>query len=139
MTGGVAATAIRFDDYARDHDVGRVDVVKMDIEGSEWSALRGMSETLARHRPVLLLEVNRVTCGRAGYDPAVFWELLCGRLGYAAWRIGESAREWARLSSPDGITQANVLFTPGELPESVAAGWDLKSCLRWARSGWAAT
>lgn len=135
VTGGVVASGIRFDDYAREHGVGRVDVVKMDIEGAEWPALRGMNDALERYRPVLLLEVNRVTCQRAGYDPQVFWDMLCGGLGYTAWRIGLSAREWARLASPPHTKQTNVLFTPGKLPKTVASGWDFRSCLRWARSG----
>jgi FkbM family methyltransferase len=34
----------------------RVDVIKMDIEGSEAKAWQGMQETIAKHRPVLLME-----------------------------------------------------------------------------------
>lgn len=34
----------------------RVDVIKMDIEGSEAKAWQGMQETIARHHPVLLME-----------------------------------------------------------------------------------
>jgi FkbM family methyltransferase len=53
----------------RDHDLvrsitldsvvaacGRVDVVKMDIEGAEFRALQGATEMLRRHRPVMFLE-----------------------------------------------------------------------------------
>jgi FkbM family methyltransferase len=35
---------------------GRIDVVKMDIEGAEPRALQGMGQILQKHRPVLLLE-----------------------------------------------------------------------------------
>jgi len=34
----------------------RVDVIKMDIEGSEPKAWQGMQETIAKHQPVLLME-----------------------------------------------------------------------------------
>ena len=34
----------------------RVDVIKMDIEGSEAKAWQGMRETIAKHHPVLLME-----------------------------------------------------------------------------------
>jgi FkbM family methyltransferase len=38
--------------------VSRVDVIKMDIEGAEVTALRGATRTLARYRPALVLEVD---------------------------------------------------------------------------------
>jgi FkbM family methyltransferase len=37
----------------------RIDGVKMDVNGSELAALRGMAELLRRDRPVLVLEVHR--------------------------------------------------------------------------------
>jgi FkbM family methyltransferase len=38
------------------HDVERIDVIKMDIEGSELRALQGMRELVARHRPAIFSE-----------------------------------------------------------------------------------
>jgi FkbM family methyltransferase len=40
------------------HDVDRVDLVKIDVEGSEVNVIEGMRETIARHRPAILLEFN---------------------------------------------------------------------------------
>lgn len=37
-------------------DEPRIDVIKLDIEGAEGRALRGMGAILARHRPVLIVE-----------------------------------------------------------------------------------
>lgn len=130
----VSAEALRFDHYASNHSLARVDLVKMDIEGAEWSALRGMRETLHRHRPLLLMEVNRSACERAGYDPSVFWNLLVKELGYKAWAIGTSAAAWAPLRNADGLTQANCLFTPQELPAAIRADWDFRGCIRWGAS-----
>jgi FkbM family methyltransferase len=39
-----------------EHDVGRVDFIKIDTEGYEPFVLRGLSKTLARHRPVVFFE-----------------------------------------------------------------------------------
>jgi FkbM family methyltransferase len=50
--------AIRFDDVAEELLPGRLDIVKMDIEGAELRALSGMRDTLRRWRPTLLLEVH---------------------------------------------------------------------------------
>ena len=58
---------IRFDDWARDAHLERTDVVKMDIEGSQLAALRGMRETLERLRPRLMaVEVDAERMRRAG-------------------------------------------------------------------------
>jgi len=123
------------DDYARENDLKRIDLIKMDIEGAEWAALRGLSRILAESSPILLMEVNRAACSRSGYDPSVFWNYLCGDFGYTAWRIGTSASKWSQLPDADGIAQANVFFIRGELPTEIATDWDFQSCLRWAKSG----
>jgi hypothetical protein len=44
------------DDYAREH--GAPDVVKLDIEGGEYLALKGLDRTLREHRPTLLIEMH---------------------------------------------------------------------------------
>ncbi len=41
-------------------------LVKLDVEGAELACLRGASELLARHRPVLLCEVGDDTAGAVG-------------------------------------------------------------------------
>ena len=48
----------RVDDILESASVRRVDVIKMDIEGAEFAALRGATATLERHRPTLLLELS---------------------------------------------------------------------------------
>jgi len=132
---GVTAQAVRLDDYAQEHNLGRIDLIKMDVEGAEWAALQGMAGIIQRDRPTLLMEVNRLACGRFGYEPNVFWEFLCRRFGYTAWQIGMSAEQWKKLTDANEISQLNVLFTPGDLPVEVATGWDFHTCLHWAGAG----
>ena len=50
--------AVRLDQLVRSENLERVDVIKMDIEGTELAALRGGSETLRRFHPLLLLELS---------------------------------------------------------------------------------
>lgn len=50
--------AMRLDDLVQSEKLGRVDVIKMDIEGAELAALRGASETIQRFHPVVLLELS---------------------------------------------------------------------------------
>ena len=39
----------------------KIDLVKIDIEGSELSALKGMKNVLANFKPLLLIEINPET------------------------------------------------------------------------------
>ncbi len=41
---------LRLDDYLEEHDLGRVDVMKMDIEGHELQALEGAERALSEQR-----------------------------------------------------------------------------------------
>jgi FkbM family methyltransferase len=50
----------------------RVDFIKVDAEGAEAGIIEGMKETIARHRPTLLLETNAAR----GYDIAAVHALL---------------------------------------------------------------
>ncbi len=45
------------DSYVRDMELGHVDLIKVDTEGTEPEVLDGAVETLARDRPVILCEV----------------------------------------------------------------------------------
>jgi FkbM family methyltransferase len=66
----------RLDDVLDELGILRVDVIKLDIEGAEWIALRGAVNTLARCRPTLILEIGRETCQAAGYEPEALVEWL---------------------------------------------------------------
>jgi hypothetical protein len=48
----------RLDDLCRDMR-GRISFVKIDVEGHELEVLRGGIETLRRHRPNLLIEIEQ--------------------------------------------------------------------------------
>jgi FkbM family methyltransferase len=69
----------------------RVDVVKLDIEGGEAAALRGMHETLARARPdlVVFAECNPSMLERSGSSTSELVELLRGQGLEVRW-IDES-------------------------------------------------
>ncbi|MFC5455676.1 FkbM family methyltransferase [Prosthecobacter fluviatilis] len=49
--------AIRLDDYINEHQISRVDFMKIDVEGAELHALRGSQKMIGRFRPMLFLEV----------------------------------------------------------------------------------
>lgn len=58
-------------------------LLKIDIEGFEWHALRGAKETLARYRPNVLVEVHPMNWAEIGESPETAAETLQW-LGYRA-------------------------------------------------------
>ena len=81
--GEVVATAplLAFDGWAERNRLDRLDVVKIDIEGAEILALRGMRDSLKRLKPRLLaIEVKDVVMERGPGDEASLHALLeeCG-------------------------------------------------------------
>lgn len=104
-TGDAAAEAVevpvrRADDVLAEAGVTRVDFIKMDIEGAEPYALRGLSRTLATHRPDIVFEINPTALARGGFDRESVLAPL-RELGY----------RFACLDEAGGL---------GELPEPVA-------------------
>lgn len=50
--------AITLDSYIENNQITRVDFIKIDIEGSELTALNGMKNTLSTFKPILLIEIS---------------------------------------------------------------------------------
>ena len=55
--------------------------IKLDIEGHEIQALRGAAQTIARHAPVIQVEVDK------GHLPAVLDGLTATGIDYEAWQV----------------------------------------------------
>jgi FkbM family methyltransferase len=99
----------------------RIDLIKMDIEGSELRALRGADRLLARDRPMLLLEAEQESLSLRG---ASFSELL-------SWLAARKYRAMD-FSSTDGRptpldtrepSSINLVF----MPEEKRAPWPASS------------
>jgi FkbM family methyltransferase len=76
----------RFDEMAGELKLSRIDVIKLDIEGAEWIALRGAINSIGRFRPVLILEIGRETCRAAGHEPEALVQWLA-KLGYRVEKV----------------------------------------------------
>ncbi len=54
-TSGAKVTSL--DNFLKDHPLGRIDCIKIDIDGYECEMFQGAKETLARYRPKLIMEL----------------------------------------------------------------------------------
>jgi FkbM family methyltransferase len=86
----------------------RLDLVKIDVEGSELAVLRGGEGTLLRHRPVLLCEIEERHTSRYGHhaDEVAAW------LAERGWRPGVYGAGGFRAVTTTCPTYNNYLFLP---------------------------
>ncbi|WP_268251869.1 FkbM family methyltransferase [Streptomyces massasporeus] len=99
------------DQLARESGTERLAFVKADVEGTELAVLKGGSATLRRHRPTLLLEIERRHPAKYGVHPADVLRHLRG-FGYQAHRRRHS--HWA--PSPTSPTTAAPTSSPPDHP-----------------------
>jgi FkbM family methyltransferase len=126
----IEVPATTLDDYFAAYD-GPIDVIKLDIQGSEGRALRGMSGLLRRHPGLkLTTEFWPIGLERAGTDPRGYLEDLI-RWGFRLHEIDER-REALGPADAAGLlatyTAANQDFTnlfcvrPGAAPTAAVPG-----------------
>ncbi|HEY2157543.1 MAG TPA: FkbM family methyltransferase [Isosphaeraceae bacterium] len=75
-SNAVYAQSVALDDVLASEPA--IHFVKMDIEGHEPFALRGLARTIAVHEPILLTEFNPRCLVRAGHEPIDYLRQLCG-------------------------------------------------------------
>ncbi|QHT70490.1 FkbM family methyltransferase [Rhodocytophaga rosea] len=71
--------------YIREKKIGRIDLMKIDVEGHEPNVLSGMEDYLDQMRPTMLIEINSDEMG------SQIEEILDGK-GYLYFNIDEKSR-----------------------------------------------
>lgn len=84
----VAVTVSTLDDLWRLGDVGRLDLVKLDVEGAEVAVLRGARATVASLRPIVVGEFNAALMPRHGTTVLDAVALL-GPTGYRSFAFAD--------------------------------------------------
>jgi FkbM family methyltransferase len=99
----------------------RVDVVKLDVEGSEPAALRGMTGLLSRpDAPILLYESNALALPFFGETPSSLTATL-RQFGYRSYAIEPGQLVPTQLDAFQPENAINCLAMKGQVP--LLAGW----------------
>ena len=79
------------DSFIAKRGIGRVDFVKIDVEGMELQVMRGAAETLRRFRPAVYFEtLPRYLHSSKGATFGEIQNFLVGGLGYGLYRLHNS-------------------------------------------------
>lgn len=100
----------RLDKFCLDNRIDRIDVLKIDVEGSELDVLRGASNCLKAFKPHVIVEVQSETSAASGSSPSEILNLLSS-YGYVLYHIGRHGKLRALDTAPL-LKFQNVLAVP---------------------------
>jgi FkbM family methyltransferase len=103
---------VTIDETVESLELGRVDVIKIDIEGYEEHAVRGAERTIERDRPTILIEMNQPLLIACGTDPATLVELLTPLYDYRYRVAGDVVRPFDTTDEALAVkTLQNLVFS----------------------------
>ena len=93
------------DEFVRQHGLGRIDFIKIDVEAHEVFVLRGLMRTLERDLPWLTMEWNdKLTIERLNHSP----ELAFLQQHYTLWVLGSNYDRSYWASRPLGFVRRKL-------------------------------
>ena len=104
--------AIAFDDYVMEQDIREIQIIKMDIEGAELYALKGMQMVLRNLRPYLIIELSPTALENAPADRQDIIRYLA-EFNYSPKRINSKGELFESCTEIPGYT--NYVFLPNEV------------------------
>jgi FkbM family methyltransferase len=109
------------DRYVREKAIGRVDLVKLDVEGGEMAVLRGANTLFELPSPpIWIIEMNVETAPLFDYAPEDLLEYVRARGNYQFVRIKEGWGRVHRMESLGGYAHGdNVVAVPGSREDAL--------------------
>ena len=81
---------IKGDDFVSDNKIDNISVIKIDVEGFEYSVLDGLRQTILKQRPVMFFEFDSNYIDRDRKTAEEYEKLLFGQLNYSLFIIEQS-------------------------------------------------
>ncbi len=101
------------DDFVQSRDIQNLNFIKIDIEGAEMSAFKGMRHTLSRFRPIVIAELCAEHQARAGYTTQAVKEWMATDVQMQAFKISDNGT-LHRVKLEEEHVADNVAFIPSE-------------------------
>ena len=101
--------SITLDTYIENQSITKIDFIKLDIEGGEFNALKGMIETLNRFKPTLLIEILNDEFYKDNNDSI---ENFLSNLGYSKFFIddeGDVSKKQKELKRENYIFSQRII------------------------------
>ena len=104
---------ISLDSYFGLNPVQKIDFIKLDIEGSEYGAIKGMQQTLKNNKGIkIITEFHPTSIREFGMEPIEFLELL-DSFGFDVWSLDKLTKNKKKIIINDKI-QLNELITSSD-------------------------
>jgi FkbM family methyltransferase len=126
-SGLVSIPRVILDTYVARREIQRVDIIKIDVEGSELQALRGAKNTIERDHPDIVIECNAVSCGNNNYSYLDLLKALSS-FGYSIYRLHENYLVPWNQNDVQEVVYTDYLATTKQPAEvEFRSGWNIQS------------
>ncbi len=115
----IQVEVVDLDSFLTSRDRSKVDVIKIDVQGAEWSVLQGAQKTLMESRPVLLMEMDNAELRGGDSSLGKLHQLglsdyFVKRAGETSWRNSKELPGMAAEDLQRGRKQTNYCFKAQE-------------------------
>ena len=110
---------LTIDDWFKRAGLAKIDVIKLDVEGSELSALKGMNEVLQSFKPIIIVEINPETLGMFGLKPTDIHSYM-NKSNFKGFIISEAGK-LLKLDEKEIKETVNVLYAHNEKIELLSS------------------
>jgi FkbM family methyltransferase len=118
-TGGVAVNGYAIDNLLTERGLTDVSLIKIDVQGAEFRALKGAEKTLRSAQPTLFIEIDDAALAEAGSSVEEVSEYLSA-LGYQPFAFDQTWKPLTSLLDDSARRKqrgyADYLFRPRQRP-----------------------